>query len=49
VEIANKGQIRFIRKGPQLTSITLTISYEVPDVLAPFANVGALYASGVAP
>jgi hypothetical protein len=39
VEIANKGQIRFVRKGPALTGITLTISYEVPSVLVPFANV----------
>jgi hypothetical protein len=40
VEIANRGQIRFLRKGPAACRITLTISYEVPDVLAPFANVG---------
>ncbi len=39
VEIANRGQIRFIRKGPKLINVTLTISYEVPDVLVPFANV----------
>lgn len=39
VEIANRGQIRFVRKGPQACSVTLTISYEVPDVLAPFAEV----------
>jgi len=40
VEIANKGAIRFVKRGPQLTGITLAISYEVPDILAPFANVG---------
>jgi hypothetical protein len=40
VEIANRGQIRFLRKGPSACRISLTISYEVPDVLAPFANVG---------
>eukprot|EP00798_Chlamydomonas_sp_ICE-L_P019846 gene19846-26539_t len=33
VEIANRGQIRFVRKGAQAVNITLTISYEVPDVL----------------
>lgn len=39
VEIANRGQIRFARRGAGSCQITLTISYEVPDVLAPFANV----------
>lgn len=38
VSINNRGQIRFIRRGPTTTNITLTISYEVPDVLVPFAN-----------
>uniref|UniRef100_A0A7S0S002 Coenzyme Q-binding protein COQ10 START domain-containing protein n=1 Tax=Chlamydomonas leiostraca TaxID=1034604 RepID=A0A7S0S002_9CHLO len=38
VEIANRGQIRFFRKGPKVTNITLTISYELPSVLVPFAN-----------
>ena len=39
VEVANKGQIRFVRRGPRVVSVTLTISYELPDVLVPFANV----------
>ncbi|KAG1668475.1 hypothetical protein FOA52_005248 [Chlamydomonas sp. UWO 241] len=38
VEIANRGQIRFVKKSAKLINITLTISYEVPDVLVPFAN-----------
>ena len=42
VEVANKGQIRFVRRGPEACSVTLTISYEVPDVLVPFANVSPL-------
>eukprot|EP00983_Pelagomonas_calceolata_P106079 1159197-Pelagomonas_calceolata.AAC.4 len=33
VEIANRGQIRFVKRGPDVTGITLTISYEVPDIL----------------
>lgn len=39
IEVANRGQIRFQRKGAAACKITLTISYEVPDALAPFANV----------
>mmetsp|Transcript_1027 Transcript_1027/g.1670 ORF Transcript_1027/g.1670 Transcript_1027/m.1670 type:complete len:217 (-) Transcript_1027:386-1036(-) len=39
IDISNKGQIRFVKKSPTLTNITLTISYEVPDVLVPFANL----------
>lgn len=38
IEVANKGQIRFYRKGTGKCMITLTISYEIPDVLAPFGN-----------
>lgn len=38
VEIANRGQIKFVRTSPQTCNITLVISYEVPDVLVPFAN-----------
>lgn len=38
ISINNKGQIRFRRKGPEACVVTLTISYEVPDVLVPFAN-----------
>jgi hypothetical protein len=39
VSINNRGQVRFVRR-PGGCRITLSISYEVPDVLAPFANVG---------
>jgi hypothetical protein len=39
VNVNNRGQIRFVRKGAAACAVTLTISYEVPDVLAPFANV----------
>jgi uncharacterized membrane protein len=42
VEIQNQGQIRFLRKGSDTCAVKLTISYEVPSVLAPFANVRAL-------
>ncbi|KAI8462814.1 MAG: hypothetical protein J3K34DRAFT_372972 [Monoraphidium minutum] len=38
LSINNRGQIRFVRKGPSACSVSLSISYEVPDVLAPFAN-----------
>lgn len=38
VEVANRGQIRFYRKGPTACVVALTISYEVPSVLVPFAN-----------
>lgn len=39
VEIQNQGQIRFLRKGDDRCAVKLTISYQVPSVLAPFANV----------
>jgi uncharacterized membrane protein len=29
IDIANRGQIRFYRKGPAACSVKLTISYEV--------------------
>mmetsp|Transcript_28364 Transcript_28364/g.80069 ORF Transcript_28364/g.80069 Transcript_28364/m.80069 type:complete len:240 (-) Transcript_28364:344-1063(-) len=38
IEVNNRGSIRFYRTGPTSCNITLTISYEVPQVLAPFAN-----------
>ncbi|GIL45246.1 hypothetical protein Vafri_2539 [Volvox africanus] len=38
IEIQNRGQIKFVRKSPESCNITLIISYEVPDVLVPFAN-----------
>jgi len=38
LDIANRGAIRFYRRGPASTGVKLTISYEVPDVLAPFAS-----------
>ncbi|KAL4450056.1 hypothetical protein ABPG77_010725 [Micractinium sp. CCAP 211/92] len=39
LEVQNRGQIRFVRKGPNKCSVKLTISYEVPGVLAPFASL----------
>lgn len=36
---ACRGQIRFLRKGQQRCTVKLTISYEVPNAMAPFANV----------
>jgi hypothetical protein len=39
LELSNKGQIRFFKRPSGATVVTLTISYEVPSVLAPFANV----------
>lgn len=38
IEIANRGQIKFKRLSPSSCNITLIISYEVPNVLVPFAN-----------
>jgi uncharacterized membrane protein len=43
LEVQNRGQIRFMKKGPEKCAIKLTISYEVPNVLAPFANVSSSY------
>ena len=43
VEIQNRGQIRFLKKGVDKCAVKLTISYEVPSVLAPFANVCRLF------
>jgi hypothetical protein len=38
LNISNRGQVRFVRR-PGGCRVTLSISYEVPDVLAPFGNV----------
>ncbi|KAK9820639.1 hypothetical protein WJX81_003917 [Elliptochloris bilobata] len=38
LDVANCGQIRFYRKGPAACAVKLTISYEVPDILAPLAG-----------
>ena len=38
LDIANRGAIRFYKKGAASTGVKLTISYEVPDGLAPFAS-----------
>lgn len=35
----NRGQIKFARSNPTSCAVTLIISYEVPDGLAPFASV----------
>jgi hypothetical protein len=42
LNIANRGQIRFVRRGPAACSVALSISYEVPEMLVPFANVRRL-------
>jgi uncharacterized membrane protein len=39
LEVQNRGQIRFQRRGAGECTVKLTISYEVPSALAPFANV----------
>ncbi len=39
LEIQNQGQIRFSRKSDGSCAVKLTISYEVPGALAPFANL----------
>ena len=39
IELSNRGQIRFRRKTATACVVSLTIAYEVPDVLAPFGNV----------
>ena len=39
LEIQNQGQIRFSRKNDGSCAVKLTISYEVPGALAPFANL----------
>ncbi|CAK0786541.1 hypothetical protein CVIRNUC_009754 [Coccomyxa viridis] len=38
IDIANRGQIRFYRKSATTCTVKLTISYEVPPVLAPVAG-----------
>jgi len=43
IEIQNQGQIRFLKKGSEKCAVKLTISYEVPNALAPFANVRYVY------
>ena len=39
VDIKNKGEIQFRRLGPDSCFIRLIISYELPDVLLPLADV----------
>lgn len=39
LDIANRGQIRFYRKSTTTCAVKLTISYELPDALAPFGSV----------
>ena len=36
--VANRGAIRFYRKSAEACSVKLTISYEVPSILVPFAG-----------
>ena len=36
-----RGQVRFYKKGPSACSVKLTITYEVPGPLEPFASVSA--------
>jgi len=43
IEIQNQGQIRFLKKAEDACAVKLTISYEVPGVLAPFANVCTMF------
>ena len=38
LEVANQGSIRFYPRGDDACSIKLTISYEIPGILAPFGN-----------
>lgn len=47
IDISNRGQIRFYRKSPSACSIKLTISYEVPDVLVPFAGAVTPIVEGI--
>jgi len=42
---ACRGQIRFLRKGPDRCTVKLTISYEVPGPMAPFASVSGSQAA----
>ena len=44
-----RGQIRFYRKSAKSCTVKLTISYEVPGPLAPFAGVSLKVLSGVTP
>lgn len=39
VSVNNRGQIKFVNKPPGGCEVTLIISYEVPDILVPFANL----------
>lgn len=38
VELNNRGQVRFYPGTSSSCSVCITVSYEVPDILAPFAN-----------
>eukprot|EP00897_Mesotaenium_endlicherianum_P010840 jgi/Mesen1/9785/ME000007S09849 len=36
--LPNRGAVRFLKKGPTACQVELTITYEVPGILAPFAK-----------
>lgn len=38
IEVPNRGQVRFYKKGPNACTVKLTITYEVPGPLTPFAS-----------
>jgi uncharacterized membrane protein len=39
IDVNNNGAVRFARRGKEAVGVSLTISYEVPGPLAPFASV----------
>jgi hypothetical protein len=43
LDVNNNGQVRFARRGAESVGVSLTISYEVPAPLAPFASVESLF------
>lgn len=47
LDIANRGQIRFYRRGVRRCAVKLTISYECPDVLVPLAGAVTPLVEGI--
>ncbi|CAD7698956.1 unnamed protein product [Ostreobium quekettii] len=41
IDLSNRGQVRFYPGPDNSCSVSMTVSYEVPDVLVPFANVSS--------
>lgn len=38
-----RGQVRFYKRSPNSCGVSLSVSYELPDILAPFVGVSIFF------